>query len=213
MSKTIQTQCLEKQLYSTTIKRGVFGTFEVTLGWYGKERVDFMTYDCKDIFRCYEIKVSAADFHSNAKVSFVGNYNYYVMTEELWIKVKSEIPNDIGVYIGSENDYYEYNGKEYWKPLTLVKRPKRRELGMGKDVLFGSLIRCLHRDAEKYLHLSEDLKNIENIKKEYESEIRSLKKLLGNAQTENFYLTYDLRKIYGNDFARDFQKKRMEMEE
>lgn len=214
MSKTKQTELLEKQLYSTVIKRGVFGTFEVTLGWYGKERVDFMTYDCKDVFRCYEIKISVADFHSNAKKSFVGNYNYYVMTEDLWHKVKDEIPAGIGVYIGSadESSYYEYNDKIYYRDLILVKRPKRQDLGFDKDVLYSSLIRCLHRDAEKYNHLSDDLQNIANVKKDYEAQIRQLDKNMRYEIQERTRLISDLQKIYGNDFVREFMKKRMEIE-
>ena len=49
-------------IYMNFIKQGIFGCFEVTIGWNGKERVDFMTYDTKGIWRCYEIKVSKAEF-------------------------------------------------------------------------------------------------------------------------------------------------------
>lgn len=41
-----------------------------------------MTYDTKGIFRCYEVKVSKADFHSAAVKSFVGHYNYYVLMRD-----------------------------------------------------------------------------------------------------------------------------------
>ena len=40
MSKTSITKDLEKQLFQSLRKRGVFICFEVTIGWYGKERVD-----------------------------------------------------------------------------------------------------------------------------------------------------------------------------
>lgn len=213
MSKTLQTLLLEKQLYSTVIKRGVFGTFEVTLGWYGKERVDFMTYDCKDVFRCYEIKVSVADFHSSAKKSFVGNYNYYVMTNDLWEKVSDEIPADIGVYVSPADDssYYDIDGRVYYRDLTLVKRPKRQDLGFDKDILYSSLIRCLHRDAEKYNRLSDDLQNIESVKKDYEAQIRQLDKNMRYEIQERTRLISDLQKIYGNDFVREFTRKRIEI--
>ena len=91
--KTKKTLKLEKQIYNATKKMGVFGCFEVTIGFFGKERVDYMTYDTKGIFRCYEIKVSKSDFHSNAKLSFVGHYNYYVLTRKLYEEVKDEIPD------------------------------------------------------------------------------------------------------------------------
>lgn len=115
--KTAETVTLEKAIRWATRKTGVFGCYEVTIGFCGRERVDYMTYDTKGIFRCYEIKVSKADFHSAAAKSFVGHYNYYVLTRELYNQVKEEIPDWIGVYIG---DYcakkakkQDLSGREY----------------------------------------------------------------------------------------------------
>lgn len=90
--KTAETVALEKAIRLATRKTGVFGCYEVTIGFCGRERVDYMTYDTKGIFRCYEIKVSKADFHSAAAKSFVGHYNYYVLTRELYNQVKEEMP-------------------------------------------------------------------------------------------------------------------------
>lgn len=213
MAKTAQTLNLEKRLYHTVIKRAVFGTFEVTLGWYGKERVDFMTYDCKGIFRCYEIKVSLSDFHSKAKVSFVGNFNYYVMPSELYEKVWDEIPAHVGVYVGSGEPCVEIDGKKYWKELTLVKRPKRQEIALDREVMLASLIRCLHRDAEKYNRLNDDLANIEVLKKNYEAEIREKERNYKNMVEQYYQLTADLRRIYGDDFIHDFHVKRLTLPE
>ena len=219
MAKTEQTLNLEKQLYHTVIKRVVFGTFEVTLGWYGKERVDFMTYDYKGVFRCYEIKVSVSDFHSKAKKSFVGDFNYYVMPYRLWKKVKDEIPKGIGVYVSSEEQspFYYIQGengdcKKYWLLLTLVKKPKRQAVSFDKEVLYSSMIRCLHRDAEKYNKLSEDLSCIEKIEKDYQSQLREKDRAIQSMNRQYGDLLTDLRKIYGNDFVREFHKKRMELE-
>lgn len=97
--KTEETKCLELAIFKATSKRGAFGCFEVTIGWYGKERVDYMTYDTKGIFRCYEIKVTKSDFHSPCHNSFVGNFNYYVMPESLYNEVKEEIPAFVGTYV------------------------------------------------------------------------------------------------------------------
>lgn len=153
--KTEKTLSLERAIRRATRKMGVFGCFEVTIGFFGKERVDYMTYDTKGIFRCYEIKVSKADFHSDAKKSFVGHYNYYVLTPELYNEVKDEIPTGIGVYVGEE----------------CVKRPRkvdidnapryeyRRSVGGYSttiympytDMLKESLIRSLYRDSDKLL--------------------------------------------------------------
>lgn len=55
--KTAETVALEKAIRRATYKMGTFGCYEVTIGYGGKERVDYMTYDTKGIFRCYEVKV------------------------------------------------------------------------------------------------------------------------------------------------------------
>lgn len=133
MAKTEITKQLEKDIYNITSKQGTFGCFEVTIGFFGKERVDYMTYNSKGEWRCYEIKSSVSDFHSEAKKSFVGHYNYYVLTNELYELIKKEIPSDIGVYASGR----------------LIKKPKKRSLAISEEVLKDSLIRSLYRDARK----------------------------------------------------------------
>lgn len=113
--------------------------FEVTIGWYGKERVDCLSYDTNGIWRCYEIKVSKADFHSKAKKTFCGHYNYYVLTGDLYNEVKDEIPNHIGVYVGGD----------------LVKKAKKQELSVDEQILKDSMIRSLYRESEKILKSEE----------------------------------------------------------
>ncbi|WP_088312996.1 hypothetical protein [Bacillus cereus] len=135
MAKTEVTTEMERQIYAATKKQGVFGCFEVTIGWFGKERVDYLTLDTKGIWRCYEVKVSVSDFRSKANKTFCGHYNYYVMPRELYEKVKGEIPSHIGVYIGG------------W----LEKRAKKQELAVEEDVLKASLIRSLSREADKLI--------------------------------------------------------------
>lgn len=133
IAKTELTKELEYKIWNATHKQGVFGCFEMTVGWFGKERVDYITYDTKGIWRCFEIKVSKSDFHSKAKKTFIGHFNYYVMPKELYEEVKTEIPNHIGVYIGE----------------SLIKRPKKQELQIDEQILKNSMIRSLYRDAEK----------------------------------------------------------------
>lgn len=133
ISKTDLTINLEREIWKATAKQGVFGCFEVTIGWFGRERVDYITYDTKGVWRCYEIKVSVSDFRSNAHNTFVGHYNYYVMPKELHDQVKNEIPGHIGVYIGG----------------GCHKRAKRQELGVDEQVLKDSLIRSLAREVGK----------------------------------------------------------------
>ncbi|MFS0882889.1 hypothetical protein [Metabacillus niabensis] len=136
MAKTDLTIELERRLWSATNKQGVFGCFEVTIGWFGHERVDYITYDTKGIWRCYEIKVSKPDFYSKAKKTFVGHYNYFVMTSELYEEVKQDIPAHIGVYL---NGNYS------------VKRAKKQGLKIDEQILKDSLIRSLSRDAGKLI--------------------------------------------------------------
>lgn len=136
--KTKETTALEDILYETTHKQGVFCCFEVTIGWYGKERVDYMTYDTEGVFRCYELKVTKSDFHSPCHNSFVGHYNYYVLPEALYEEVKGEIPDGVGVYI------------QQGKFLTSARRAKRQEVDEDTlNVLRNSLIRSLSREADK----------------------------------------------------------------
>ena len=136
--KTKETLALENLIYDSTHKQGVFCCFEVTIGWYGKERVDYMTYDTNGIFRCYELKVTKADFHSSCHTSFVGHYNYYVMPESLYEQVKDEIPDGVGAYIQKGNF------------LVSARRAKRQGVESETlDILKNSLIRSLAREADK----------------------------------------------------------------
>lgn len=144
--KTFKTIELEKKLFNTF--SDVYSCFEVTIGFLGKERVDFITYDSNDIFRCFEIKVSKQDFNSNAKKSFVGNFNYYVMPHELYEELKEQIPSEIGVYTDDE---------KYWnkRQLTCVKNAKKQELKCNSNILKNSLIRSLSREANKLQKIKE----------------------------------------------------------
>lgn len=83
MSKTNVTRQVEAALWENHAKQGVFGCFEVTIGWFGKEIIDFIAYKTTGEFLCYEIKTSISDFKSKAKLSFHGDFNYYVIPEKL----------------------------------------------------------------------------------------------------------------------------------
>lgn len=147
LAKTEMTEQLEKAIWEETNKQSVYCCFEVTIGFHGTERVDYMTFDIKGVWRCYEIKASKADFHSKASHTFVGNYNYYVLTQELYEQIKHEIPNHIGIYVRG----------------TLVKNPKKQELAISEQMLKNSLIRSLAREAEK-LYKSEKYDQIRSLK-------------------------------------------------
>lgn len=165
-------------MYKALKKRGTFISFECTIGWYGKERVDCLTYDTNGIWRCYEIKVSKSDFHSRAKKTFIGHYNYYAMPEKLYVEVKDEIPEHIGVYVDG----------------NLVKRAKRQELGVDEKVLKDSFIRCLYREAEKVLDSSEPT-IIEDLKRQLSYQKRQKEKYY-----QDFWdLKRKVRKLHGED--------------
>lgn len=135
MAKTELTLKLERETWEATVRQGVFGCLEVTIGWFGAERVDYLTYDCKGVWRCFEIKTSKSDFHSKAHNTFIGHFNYYVMPKELYEQVKDEIPDHIGVYV---------NGVSY-------KNAKKQELGIDEQILKDSMIRSLCRDVNKQI--------------------------------------------------------------
>ncbi len=147
VAKTEATLELEKAIWSATVKQGVFGCFEVTIGWFGTERVDYMTYDTKGTWRCYEIKISKADFHSKAHNTFIGHFNYYVMTKELFDEVWNEVPEEIGIYVDG----------------FLTKRPKRQALKVDEQILKNSMIRSLCRENEKFVKTC-DNKYIDRLK-------------------------------------------------
>lgn len=146
---------LEREIWNATRKSGVFGCFEVTIGFFGVERVDYLTYDTKGTWRCYEIKASKSDFYSSAKKTFVGHYNYYVMPASLFEEVKDDIPEHIGVYAGRK----------------CVKKAKRQPLGVDEQVLKDSLIRSLHRVYEDYV-LGKDPNVVRRLRKQLEKERR-----------------------------------------
>lgn len=94
-------------------------------------RVDFMKFKPvnntisgieKGDFYCYEVKSSVEDFHSKNGHNFIGDFNYYVMPEEVYEKIKNEIPYAVGVYVPEKMNY---RGK--WYDLKSVKKARRQD--------------------------------------------------------------------------------------
>jgi len=187
MSKSELTLQLEKDLWNSTHKLGTFGCFEVTIGWNGKERADYVTYDTEGIWRFYEIKASKADFHSKAKHSFYGHYNYFVMPNELYEEVKNDIPVDIGVSNGS----------------CILKKARRQELSISSDKLKNFFIRSLQREYAKDID-SRDESKIGRFKQLYKQEQRRNRELNSrfielSAAVRNKYGSRELRALIHND--------------
>lgn len=94
-------------------------------------RVDFMKFKPvnntvsgieKGDFYCYEIKSSVEDFRSKNGHNFIGDFNYYVMPEEVYEKIKDEIPYKIGVYVPEGKNY-----RGDWFDLKSVRKAVRKD--------------------------------------------------------------------------------------
>lgn len=148
MAKSKLTKQAEKCLWHHTNKMGVFGCFEVTIGWSGKERVDFMTYSTDNTIRCYEIKVTMADLMSKAKQTFIGDYNYLVVTKELWEQIQTN--NELGW------KYYQqgilvFSESSHSVGVTSVKKAKKQNVPLGtRATVLESMVRSMNREVEKF---------------------------------------------------------------
>ena len=147
--KRIETMIIEKVLLRSCFGANPklakeYGPTEVTIDFQrngnGRELVDFISYDPKkDIFRCMEIKISMQDFRSNAKKSWYGNYNYLVLSYDLYQEQsldnwKSEIPAHVGIIVINTSTLER----------ETVKRSSAIEIDdVQKDMLKNSLIRTL----------------------------------------------------------------------
>lgn len=94
-------------------------------------RVDFMKFKPvnntvsgieKGDFYCYEVKSSPEDFHSKNGHNFIGDYNYYIMPESVYEKIKNEIPYFVGVLIPESKNY-----RGEWYDLKSIKKARRRD--------------------------------------------------------------------------------------
>ena len=133
----------------------IYWAKEVTFDYATKNaiRVDFMRFKPvnntvsgieKGDFYCYEIKSSIDDFHSKNGHNFIGDYNYYVMTRDVYEYVKSEIPHDIGVYIPADMNY-----REDWHDLKAVKKAKRKDRSRPVSEMLLMMFRSANRDRKQ----------------------------------------------------------------
>lgn len=146
------TKEIEKILYNYLWKKGWYGVYECAIPKIlnrktRRERVDMLTYETTGIYRAYEIKVSKQDLHSKAALSWIGHYNYLVITEDLIKDAKEMLPEDIGIYV-----VYNEIIKER---VTLVRNPKKRELLCGSEHMQFAMLQALSREYKKYRKLKE----------------------------------------------------------
>ena len=117
-------------------------------------RVDYMQFKPlnntvsgieKSDFYCYDVKSSIEDFHSKNGHNFLGDYNYYVMPEDVFEKVRKEIPHDIGVYVP---DYMDIGGG--WCFLKSVKKAWRADRTRPVSEMLLMMFRSCARERSKY---------------------------------------------------------------
>lgn len=154
--KTKLTLELEKTVYETCIEAGAVAVEEVTMP-DDQGIVDTLSYqqfaDGTIEWRCYELKVTKSDFHSKAKLSFIGNYNYFVLPLALYQEVKDEIPAEIGVlsYQAYDPDQLATATEPVLAPgyLTVEKKPRYQEVTLDPDELMSHFLYSLAREVRK----------------------------------------------------------------
>ena len=147
------TKELEHLLYKHLWRKGWYGVYECAIPKclcrkVHRERVDMLTYETAGIWRAYELKVSKADLHSDAALSWIGHYNYLVVTEDLVEEAKKILPKDIGIYSA-------YERKNGLKGIELVRNPRKRELLCSHEDMQFAMMQALSREYKKYRKIKE----------------------------------------------------------
>lgn len=115
-------------------------------------RIDFMKFKPinntvsgieKGDFYCYEVKSSVDDFHSKNGHNFIGDFNYYIMPEEVYEQIEKEIPYKVGVYVPESIHY-----KEEWFNLTPIKKAKRKDRDRSMTEMLLMMFRSAARDRQ-----------------------------------------------------------------
>lgn len=126
-------------------------TFDYSTG--NSVRVDFMEFKPvnntvsgieKGDFYCYEVKSSVEDFHSKNGHNFIGDYNYYVMPEEVYEAIQKEIPYYVGVYVPEKKNY-----RGEWFDLKSVKRARRKDRSRPVSEMLLMMFRSCAREVYK----------------------------------------------------------------
>lgn len=209
MSKTTLTRQIEGALWKEKEVQGVYGCFEVTIGaGKGREIIDFITYQSNGEFNCYEIKVTKADFNSSAKLSFHGDFNYYVIPSSLYDEM-------------SKDKYFEIRIKNSKIGLIVVDekgklnskiKAKRKFVKMAtRAMLLEKMICSLNREVKKFYRTKPywnskgpSLGERKSYDEGYFSAIKNILEIVANTQNNSiheFILELDLHRI---DFIKCF---------
>jgi hypothetical protein len=116
-----------------------------------------LTYETTGIWRAYELKISKQDLHSDAALSWIGHYNYLVVTEDLIEEAKKILPKDIGIYAA-----YERANKKW---IDLVRSPRKRELLCKHEDMQFAMLQALSREYKKYRKIKEKEEKKSSVKK------------------------------------------------
>ena len=154
--KTKLTKELESTLYQYCFEQGSYVVEEVSMP-DRKGIVDTLSYqqltDNQIEWRCYELKVTKSDFHSKAKLSFIGNYNYFVLPQKLYDEVEAEIPSHIGVliYRAFDKKATEASPQTLRAPgfLTVAKKAQYQDLQVDEKQLTSHFVASLFREVDK----------------------------------------------------------------
>lgn len=141
-------ECLEKHIDPHNDPR-IYWAKEVTFDYATGNaiRVDYMKFKPinntvsgieKGDFYCYEIKSCVEDFKSKNGHNFIGDYNYYVMPQEVFESVKGLIPHSIGVIVPNE-----------FNELVSVKKAQRIDRNRPVSEMLLLMYRSARREVVK----------------------------------------------------------------
>ena len=139
-------ECIERHIDPHNDPR-IYWAKEVTFDYAtgNAVRVDYMKFKPvnntvsgieKGDFYCYEIKSCVEDFKSKNGHNFLGDYNYYVMLQDVFESVKGLIPHSIGVimpngynFLGSVKKAQRIDrSRTVSEMLLMMYRSARREV-------------------------------------------------------------------------------------
>ena len=190
MPKTEQTLQLEQALERDSRKKREYGCTEVTIGFrhngHGDEIVDYMSMDAREIFRCYELKVSFSDLKSNNHLSWYGDYNYLVISERMLLRpipYDNYVPPYVGILAGES--------------LRTVRQAEKRTVSAEtKALLKDSLLRSIYWRMEQYRDGADP-----SVLKQYQKEAETLKEQMEQMKQED-----DLLHFNYEDYENWYQK-------
>ena len=152
------TNHIEYLIFQHTNKLGTYGCREVKIGGAktkqfitdNQEFVDYMTITSDSEITCYEIKSSLEDIKSNARLSFYGHKNYFVMPTELY----DDICNESWFLRKLENHTVGVISVNKLDELKVVKKCKNKKLSIGtQTILLESFAKSTARDVAKLYQL------------------------------------------------------------